>query len=107
MNCYAGTSKPASFQQIQPSGSLPCAVIRGHGENGDDLVVSQSDDILATLDGLASGHVASSSSNKVPNLLPLDANTEHTEYMKSLCDDGRNSLERRLYGEWMWYVTRK
>jgi len=27
--------------------------------------------------------------------------------MQFLCDDGRNSLERRLYGEWMWYLTGK
>ena len=29
------------------------------------------------------------------------------DHMQFLCDDGRNSLGRRLYSEWMWCLTCK
>ena len=101
MNCYAGGSKPSDFLQIQPSGSLPCAVIhkKSLGTLDGDIAIAQSDDILAAIDELEA------SSKNVPSLLPKD--TEGIDYMKFLCDDGRNSLERRLYAEWMWYLTGK
>jgi len=96
MNCYAGSSKPGDFLQVQPSGSLPCAVI--NGGNYENMAIAQSDDILKILDGL-------NESKLVPTLLPTE--DVGLEYMKFLCEDGRNSLERRLYGEWMWYLTGK
>lgn len=96
MNCYAGSSKPSDFLRIQPSGSLPCAVI--NGGNFENMVIAQSNDILKILDDL-------NESKAVPTLLPTE--DVDIEYMKFLCEDGRNSLERRLYGEWMWYLTGK
>jgi len=98
MNSYAGASKPANFLQIQPSGSLPCAVI--HREGTEDQVIQQSDDILAAIDALETN-----SNRKIASLFP--ETQKDMEYMKFLCDDGRNSLERRLYAEWLWYLTGK
>lgn len=123
MNCYAGSSKPAEFLRIQPSGSLPCAVI--HREGKQDEVIAQSDDILTAIDSLAKSRAknvnvesppvasfnpfaaksASSPPKRFDALLPTDE--KEMEYVKFLCDDGRNSLERRLYAEWMWYLTGK
>lgn len=96
MNCYAGSSKPSMFLRIQPSGSLPCAVF---DDATNEFVIGESDDILAAIDNLKP-------SPKGKNLLP-DEESEEMEYMQFLCDDGRNSLERRLYSEWMWYLTGK
>ena len=42
----------------------------------------------------------------IPQLKPEEG-TEEAEYFKYLCNDGRNSLERRLFAEWMWYLTGK
>ena len=109
MNSYAGSSKPSDFLRIQPSGSLPCAVIHRHREGNqnqnqsEDQVIQQSDDILAAIDALGSNN--RNIKVKVPSLLPNSQ--AEIEYMKFLCDDGRNSLERRLYAEWLWYLTGK
>ena len=101
MNSYAGSSKPADFLRIQPSGSLPCVSIHREGDQSEDQVIQQSDDILAAIDALGSN----TRNSKVPSLLP--ESQADIEYMKFLCDDGRNSLERRLYAEWLWYLTGK
>lgn len=96
MNCYAGRSKPSDFLKIQPSGSLPCVVFN---DGSKETVVAESDDILAVIDKF-------NPASKGTDLLP-EIDSEEMEYMKFLCDDGRNSLERRLYAEWMWYLTGK
>ncbi len=96
MNCYAGSSKPSEFLSVQPNGNLPCAVFHDGMEN---FVVDESDDILAVIDSLKL-------SPKGKNLLPLE-NSEEMEYMNFLCNNGRDSLERRLYSEWMWFLTGK
>ena len=93
MNCYAGSSKPTDFLRIQPNGNLPCVVFE------DGSVVGESDEILRRVDDL--NDVAT-----VPPLLPEEG-TEEAQHMKYLCDDGRKSLERRLFTEWMWYLTGK
>ena len=101
MNCYAGGSKPSEFLSIQPSGNLPCAVIH-NDENQRKMVIGESDAILDLLDELS----PSNPKKDIPQLKPEEG-TEEAEYFKYLCNDGRNSLERRLFAEWMWYLTGK
>lgn len=86
MNCYAGEAKSAEFLKIQPNGNLPCVVIDG------TTVISESNDILDALDTISPSS----------NLLRPEGKEEEIRY---LCDDGRNSLERRLYAEFMWFLT--
>ena len=94
MNCYAGSSKPTDFLKVQPSGNLPCAVV--HNDGSDDVVVGESDLILDMLDSMN------------PNVKPKLRPTGKEDIIKQLCDDGKyNSLERKLYSEWMWYLTGK
>jgi glutathione S-transferase len=92
MNCYAGSSKPAEFLKIQANGNLPCVVFE------DGSVVGESDEILRRVNEM--------NVDNVRPLLPQEG-TEEAQYMKYLCDDDRNSLERRLFTEWMWYLTGK
>lgn len=75
MNSYAGTSKPGDFLQIQPSGSLPCAII--HREGTKDQVIQQSDDILVAIDALENN-----SNIKIASLFPKSEIEK--EYMKFL-----------------------
>ena len=88
MRCY-GEGKPAEFLRIQPSGNLPCAVI-------DGAVVAESNDVVEAIDEIGD--------QSTPRLRHEEG-TADAERVRHLCDDGRNSLERRLYARWMWWLT--
>ena len=107
MNCYAGDSKPTEFLSIQPNGNLPCAEITTTTPQNEQItkVVDESDVILDVLDNLVQPSKRGNNAD-VPQLRPMEG-TEEAEYMKYLCDNGRDSLERRLFAEWMWYLTGK
>lgn len=96
MNCYAGSSKPSDFLKVQPSGSLPCVVFN---DGTKEFAIGESNDILAAIDEMKP-------TPKGNYLIPKE-NSEEMDYMKFLCDDGRKSLERRLFSEWMLYLTGK
>lgn len=88
MKCY-GTSKPQEFLKIQPSGNLPCAVI-------DGKVYGESDDIVDAVDEIGD--------DSTVQFRP-EGSQEQLAY---LCDNGKyDSLERRLYSRWMWWLTGK
>ena len=97
MNCYAGENgKPADFLRIQPTGTLPCAIIQD--DDSQSRVISESDQIIDVIDSM--GRIGT------PKLRPV--NSDLLERMTFLCDNGQyNSLERKLYREWLWYLTGK
>jgi len=97
MNCYAGGSKPTNFLEVQPSGNLPCIVVEDLETNQVEIY-NESNDFLEYIDSLSNG-------SNVPTLYPPDKDSKDYEQMVYLCQDGRNSLERRLFAEWMWYLT--
>lgn len=74
------------WKKMQPNGNLPCAII-------DGKVYSESNDIVEALDAIGAPGT--------PILRPNDKEKE----IRQLCDNGRNSLERRLYAQWMWWLT--
>lgn len=88
MRCY-GKNKPTEFLKMQPNGNLPCVVIEGR-------VISESDEIVDAVDQVGS--------SQTPRLRPRGG-TPQAELFRELCDNGRNSLERRLYSRWMWWLT--
>lgn len=88
MRCY-GAGKPEDFLKLSPNGNLPVAVI-------DGKAYSESDDIIDLIDDMGS--------LKTSTLRPQEG-TDAAERLKYLCDDGRNSLERRLYTRWMYLLT--
>ena len=88
MRCY-GAGKPEEFLRLSPNGNLPVAVI-------DGKAYSESDVIMDLIDEMGS--------EKTPALRPQEG-TDAAERLKCLCDDGRNSLERRLYTRWMYLLT--
>ena len=92
MRCY-GSGKPSEFLKLQPSGNLPCAIV-DRGDGGEPQVVAESNDIMDELDEL-------SVLSTTPTLRPKG----QEETIRDLCDNGRNSLERRLYAQWMWWLT--
>lgn len=91
MRCY-GKGKPTEFLKLQPNGNLPCAIINSR-EGGTQNVVRESNDIIDALDEL--------SSSVAPTLRPVG----HEDRIRAWCDNGRDSLERRLYARWMWWLT--
>lgn len=98
MNCYSGGSKPPDFLQLQPSGNLPCAVFQGIDGHEKQIVLGESNTIIDMLNDM---HTATTGKN----LLRPEDQEERIQY---LCDDGKyNSLERKLFSEWMWYLTGK
>jgi len=129
MNCYAGSSKSSEFLAVQPSGSLPCLVLTKNTKDPDvtnndannnesdtsPIILGESEDILIALDQLKRSLVNHDDGHKDDNddflgryLLPKEGNVQEWDQMKELCMlNGRNSLERRLYAEWMWYLTGK
>ncbi|MEM7177995.1 MAG: glutathione S-transferase N-terminal domain-containing protein, partial [Pseudomonadota bacterium] len=89
MRCY-GTGKPSEFLKLQPNGNLPCAVLL----KNENQVIGESDEILDVIDSLGAPNT--------PTLRP----PQDAERLTYLCDDGLyNSLERRLFGQWMWWMT--
>lgn len=88
MRCY-GNGKPSAFLSLQPNGNLPCAVI-------DGKVIGESNEIIDAIDQIGA--------RGTPQLRP-PADSEAGERLASLCEDGRNSLERRLYSQWLWWLT--
>eukprot|EP00957_Ditylum_brightwellii_P142434 10851889-Ditylum_brightwellii.AAC.1 len=95
MTCY-GAGKPVEFLQLQPSGNLPCSLSLEDGK-----VYSESDDILDLIDTMIMKNEEEGGKEGQTLLRPKGME----ERIKELCDDGRNSLERRLYSRWMWYLT--
>ena len=88
MRCY-GAGKPEEFLRLSPNGNLPVVV-------ADGKAYSESDVIMDLIDEMGS--------SKTPTLRPQEG-TDAAERLKYLCDDGRNSLERRLYTRWMYLLT--
>lgn len=88
MRCY-GAGKPEEFLKLSPNGNLPVVVI-------DGMAYSESDVIMDLIDEMGS--------LKTPALRPQEG-TDAAERLKYLCDDDRNSLERRLYTRWMYLLT--
>lgn len=84
-----GIGKSEDFLKLQPSGNLPCAVV-------DGTVIRESDEIIDAIDSIGS--------RGSPKLRP-EAGTKAAKRLAYLCEDGRNSLERRLYSRWMWWLT--
>ena len=82
---------------MQPSGNLPCAIVdRG---NEKEQVIGESNDIIEALDELSL--LSSPTRKKTPTLRPAG----QEDRIRDLCDNGRESLERRLYARWMWWLT--
>ena len=88
MRCY-GAGKPEEFLKLSPNGNLPVTVIAGQAYSESDVILDLIDEMGST---------------KTPTLRPQEG-TDATERLKYLCDDGRNSLERRLYTRWMYLLT--
>lgn len=103
MRCY-GKGKPTEFLQLQPNGNLPCAIV--HNGTEEETVIRESNDIIDALDDLAESLKTVTGkfnrrSSKIPTLRPA----KQEERIRDLCDNGRESLERRLYARWMWWLT--
>lgn len=105
MRCY-GKGKPSEFLKLQPNGNLPCAVFRDVQTNRE-TVVRESNDIIDGLEALATvlssspAAAAAATTSKTPTLRP----SNQEDRIRNLCDNGRESLERRLYTRWMWWLT--
>ncbi len=97
MRCY-GQDKPTEFLKLQPNGNLPCAIFRNPQTN-DEKVVRESNDIIDQLEEWAVP--LPSLKTKAPVLRP----SHQADRIRNLCDNGRESLERRLYTRWMWWLT--
>jgi glutathione S-transferase len=80
MRCYG--EKPPSFQQLQPSGQIPVAII-------DNVTYRQSNDILSVLEQSFPNHKP---------LIPTQPNVEAK--IPSLL-----RLERELFSAWMYWLT--
>jgi glutathione S-transferase len=94
MRCY-GEGKPSEFLRLQPNGNLPCAIVdRGNTGLTEVEIIRESNDIIDALDEL-------STAKNTPTLRPAGQD----ERIRDLCDNGRESLERRLYARWMWWLT--
>lgn len=96
MKCY-GIGKPAEFLKLQPNGNLPCAVVERRQDDGTTTtttttVIRESNDIIDALDKLSTNSIS---------LRP----SEHEDRIRVLCDNGRESLERRLFARWMYLLT--
>ena len=96
MRCY-GKDKPSEFLKLQPNGNLPCAIVNDEDVEGQSRVIGESNDIMDIVDVLA----RENKNNKTPPLRPIG----QEQRVEELCDNGRDSLERRLYSRWMWWLT--
>jgi glutathione S-transferase len=76
-------------------------MILDRGNNGQEqevmMILRESNDIIDALDDLG----GTSSKTTTPTLRPVG----QEERIRDLCDNGRHSLERRLYARWMWWLT--
>ena len=86
MRCYG--EKPLSFQQLQPSGQIPVAII-------DGVTYRQSNEILSVLEESFPNHKSLTPHNNNNN-----NNDENERTVSALL-----RLERELFSAWMYWLT--